>query len=173
MNDCTIIIPCKPYVKRFLTNQFGAPADLRKNRHFFNYFKLLLQKKICRHNKRLHFKQDRKMIYQDEIEVLIDSDTFNRFGFDLTATSVVNFNMFVEDFIKSQSRLFIFAANSFGQTWVNAIRDFQDAFGFSEDEFPTEAIKKDLQRHKDVMENFEKIFGTTVPDCGTSVPANL
>lgn len=167
-----LLLPCKPYIKRHLLNQYGENSlvDLRKNRHYFNYFKMLLERKICRNNKRIHFKKFGKMIYNEEVRILIDDDTFNRYGFDLTATSVVEFNAFLEDNIKTQARLFIFAANSFGQTWVDAIKDFQDTFGFSEDDFPTDSIKKDLQRHKDFYENFEKTFGTSVPDLGACVP---
>lgn len=164
-----LTLPCKPYVKRFLINQFGNPADLRKNRYFFNYLKMILERKICHRNSRFHLKKYGKMIYAEELKILIDDDTFSRYGFDLTATSVVDFNRLIEDYIKAQSRLFIFTANSFGQTWVNAIRDFQDMFGFSEDDFPSDSIKKDLQRHKEILQNLEKTFGQSVPDSGQNV----
>jgi len=167
MNE--LILPCKSYVKRYLINNYGNPVDFRKNRYFGNYFKMLLERKICQHNKRIHLKQYGKQIYKSEVIVFIDDDTFNRFGFDLTAQSVVDFNMFIEDYIKSQSRAIIFTANSFGQAWVDAIRNFQNAFGFSEDDFSTEAIRKDLQRNKEILEILEKSFGTNVPDFGTNV----
>lgn len=165
-----LTLPCKPYVKRFLINQFGNPADLRKNRYFFNYLKMILERKICRYNKRIHFKKYGKIVYSEEVKILIDNDTFNRFGFDVSATSISAFNGFLEDYIKQQARVFIFASVSFGQTWVNAIKDFQDTFGFSEDDFSTDSIKKDLQRHKDFLENIEKTFGACVPNIGASVP---
>lgn len=181
-----LVLPCKPYVRRFLTNQCGTPVDLRKNRYIFNYFKLLLKRKICWRNKRFHlkeyakiayekngktlYKQYGKAIYKDEVKIMIDDDTFNRFGFDMTAHSIGEFNAFMEDYIKSMARLFIFTTNSFGQTWVNSIKNFQDLFGFSEDDFPTESIRKDLQRHNDILKNIEKTFGQSVPNFGQSVP---
>jgi hypothetical protein len=131
---------------------------------------MLLQRKICRYNKRINLKDFGKRIYYEEVRILIDEDTSNRFGFDLTPTSIKEFNAFLEDNIKTQARLLIFQANSFGQTWVDAIKDFQEFFGFSEDDFPTDSIKKDLQRHKAILENFEKTFGTSVPYLGATVP---
>lgn len=166
-----LILPCKSYVKRHLINQYGNPVDLRKNRHYFNYLKLLLQRKQCRYNKRINLKNFGKRVYYEEVKIILDDDTFNRFGFELTPTSVMEFNAFIEDSIKTHARLLIVQANSFGQTWVDAIRDFQEAFGFTEDDFPTDSIKKDLQRHKDILETFEKTFGTNVPNLGASVSA--
>jgi len=166
-----LILPCKSYVKRYLINQFGNPVDLRKNRHYYDYLKLLIQRKICRFNKRTHIKPDgsKSSLYSHSVKIIIDDDTFNRFGFDLTPTSVVKFNTFIEDSIKTQARLFIFTSTSFGHTRVNAIQDFQDAFGFSEDEFPAESITKDLQRHSDFEKKFKKTFGTSVQNYGTCV----
>jgi hypothetical protein len=130
---------------------------------------MLLERKLCRYNKKIDFKRYGKIRYNEEVKIKIDNDTFERFGFDMTATSIMDFNAFLEDFIKSQSRLFIFTSLSFGQTWVNGIRDFQKAFGFSEDDFPTDSIRKDLQRHKDLLENIQKTFGDVVQDSGDVV----
>lgn len=226
-----LVIPCKSYVRRYLINQFGKTVDLRKNKHYFNYFRLLLKRKICWRNKRFHLKeyyqkeyqkndykkeisevkikyQDLikradeleldtsdllnqmnnqikeieknkngktiyrtygKSIYKSQVKIFIDDDTFSRFGFDMTATSIVYFNSFVEDCIKSEARLFIFVANSFGRSIFDSIRDFQNVYGFSEDDFPFETIKQDFQRHKNIFKDFDKILGQSVLDLGQNV----
>jgi hypothetical protein len=162
----TITIPCKPYVKRFLINSFGNPADLSYDRNIYTTFRLLLSRRVHRNAKRVNFKEYGKLIYHEEVEVAINEETFQRYGFSIHRKAVIDFNLFLEAYIKNMARLFILNCQSFGMKRMEAIREFQNTFGFSEDDFPTENILQDIKRNG---EKFQKRFGTAVHKKGTSV----
>lgn len=163
----TILIPCKPYVKRFLYNIFGKPADLSANKFIYKYFVSLLDRQVHRNNKRAHFKQFGKMIYSEEVEIQFNEEIFERYGYDMNRTAVIDFNLFLEDYIKTISRMYILVSHEYCPELSKLIREFQDRAKFSEDDFSFETIKKDIQRNGKFLQDF---FGTIVPDRGTVVP---
>lgn len=163
----TIIIPCKPYVKRFLVNSFGKPADLSFDRHVYKYFQHLLNRRVHRNASRSNFKQYGKLIYHEEVDIAISEETFQRYGFSMHRQAVFDFNVFLEDYIKTIARVFILTCQSFGMKRTQAIREFQDTFGFHEDDYSTENILQDIKRNSD---KFQKMYGTVVRKNGTVVP---
>lgn len=142
-----ITIPCKPYVRRFLVNTYGHPVNLKSDKHAFRYFRLLLQRKMFRNNHRTGFKRNGKMIYRTEVEIILDNDTFKHYGYGMSRQAVIDFNAFFEGYIKKVGRTFIAALESSGWKRWHAIREYQDTFGFREDEYSGEAILQDLKRH--------------------------
>lgn len=162
----TVRIPCKPYVKRFLENSFGKPADLSYDRHVQKYFHHLLSRRVHRNAYRVNFKEYGKLVYHEEVEIGISENTFERHGFSMHRKAVFDFNLFLEDYIKTIMRTFILTCQSFGMKRMHAIRDFQETFGFGEDDYPAENILQDIKRNS---EKYKKMYGTITRKSGTVV----
>jgi len=162
----TITIPCKPYVKKFLINSFGNPADLSYDKHIKKYFLHLLSRRVHRNAARVNFKEYGKLIYHEEVQIAINEEEFNRYGFSMHRKAVFDFNLFLEGYIKSMTRLFILTCQSFGMKRMQAIREFQETFGFSEDDYSSENILQDIKRNG---EKFQKRYGIAVRKKGTPV----
>ncbi len=156
----SVSIHVKPYVKKYLENRFGDPVDLSGDKHINKYFLNLLDKNSYRFDKRIFVFG--KNAYKEEVTILISEDAFERFGFDLSKTSIIDFNNFIEEYIKTQSRLFVGVCSGLGVKVAVAIRNFQNIFQFEEDDFAFETIKKDIQRNGFTSDYFKKL-GTTVP----------
>ncbi|MCD4681110.1 MAG: hypothetical protein K8S00_12065, partial [Bacteroidales bacterium] len=130
---------------------------------------------LSKPSKRYESKINNKF-YTDEIEILISKDNFNRFGYELTKTDTVRFNSRIESLIKFASRLFIANNNSLGISITQSIKEFQDMFGFTDDDFQYDTIKKDFDRHGMKFETrilvafkqeLKKIFLENLSEIGT------
>ena len=155
-----VTIPVKPYVKKYLENRFGSPVDFSGDKHINKYFLNLLEKNNHRNDRRIFIYG--RVAYREEVTILISNDKFERYGFDISKNSNVDFNNFMEEHIKSQSRLFVGVCSAVGMKAAVAIRNFQNTFQFEEDDFAFETIKKDIQRNGYPSDYF-KNFGTYVP----------
>lgn len=167
---CTVEVGCKPYVKRFIENNCGDPADLRKIPELHNAFMFLLKKKTA------HYESMEIGNYQSTIKVLISEDDLYRYGWELTKSGTVLFNRKVERLAKFVMRQFIGLNSSFKIPVSNSIREFQEKFGYTEDEWSYESIKKDFDRNGrvykiDVLNNFKRelqqILMDNLSDLGT------
>jgi hypothetical protein len=150
--EYTITIPCKPYVRRYLVNRFGNPVNLKADKYFYKYFQSLLERKVHRDNHRTSFKRYGRLIYHEEVDIGITEDTFQRWGYDMNRKAVYDFNAFVEHDIKKQARIFILTLQSVGWKRWRAIREFQESWGFKEDEYSGEAILQDIKRNAEKMQ---------------------
>ena len=91
-----------------------------------------------------------KRIIQDEsneTSLVISKDDFYRYGWEMSKSNMLKFNSAVEDEIKFICRLWIMNDKSHGVQLKKSIEDFQKQFGFSEEEFGYETIKKDYLRN--------------------------
>jgi hypothetical protein len=141
-NMVEISIPVKPFVKQFLENKYGSPAFLTAKDPVGKYFQLLLTNNP-------HHRDKRGVRYKESIEIHVSSDQFFRYGFSLSATSVVWFNNFLEHLIKSELFMFLdFHVNRQNIPQKKAIELFMDEAGFCEDTWPFETIKKAHNRHR-------------------------
>lgn len=159
MNEFSVEIPVKPYVKAFLEKNCGNPVKLQNLQEFYREFLKMLRKPL--------FRFDKAEIgnYQCSVVISIPEDVFYRYGWELTKTDTVRFNNMIEDRVKFIMRQFV-AINSSFMTKAMAIREFQREFGFSEDVWSYEAIKKDFDRHGDgagtkVVKNFKEELKAT------------
>lgn len=139
-------VPCKPYVKKFLISSYGNPVNVKKDKHIYKYLQKVLERKLHRNNGRASFKQYGKMIYHEEVELVINKDTFKHNGFDLHREDVTDLNAIFEGHIKKIICVFIFALMSCGFKKINAITEAQKVFGFSEDDMSTELIIQACKR---------------------------
>lgn len=148
--DFTFTIPAKPYVRATVYRLFGEPANISPASNFGKYFNLLLEDDNRNYDSMYKG-------YADEIKVVIPEHTFNHRGYALTRTNVINFNNFVEDYIKRELFLYIDALidastlkffNLSRFTTIQAIEIAQEKFGFSEETFNVEAIRKAYYRYR-------------------------
>ena len=99
-----ITVPEKPYVKRFLENNYGNPVDFRNHPSENEMFKRMLKKP--------NYDNDHK--YKNElckrshaVEIAISDRDFYRHGWELTKTDIVSF-------VKWLMRSFVSTYISFG-----------------------------------------------------------
>ena len=141
MSTFTCKVPVKSYIRSYLENNCGCPADLSELPEVNDFFLSSLRRP------RYHRDNQSKCNYTDSIEIIISEDVFHRFGWQLSKTDTVRFNQRCEAFIKFNSRQFIMANNALGIPVSECIRQFQHLYNFSEDSFSYETIKKDFDRH--------------------------
>ena len=108
MSTFTCKVPVKSYIKSYLENNCGYPADLSGLPEIHDFFLSSLRRP------RFHRDNQSKCNYTDSIEIIISEDVFNRFGWQLSKTDTVRFNQRCEAFIKCNSRQFIMANNALG-----------------------------------------------------------
>jgi len=137
----TCQIPVKSYIKTYIENNCGSPADLTQLPEINSLFLTCLKSPRFSRDKQI------KCNYSHSVDIIISSDYFYRYGWQLSKTDIVHFNTRCEAFIKFNSRQFIMANSSLGIPVSRSIREFQATFKFPEDSFSYDAIKKDFERH--------------------------
>ena len=155
----TVEIPVKPYIKNYLERYYGNPVNFSGVRGLNDFFNLLLEKQTKRRDKQTTLRP-----YTRTVTVVITRDSFYRYGWEITSTSVISFNSLFEFIIKMRSRDKVEVRSKEANKKVaKAIRQLQIDFGFTEDDYSFDAIKKDIQRHTDIFKNRDKNFGLNVP----------
>lgn len=141
----TIKIPCKTYSKHYLEMRFGDPVNLVRDKVLYRQLILSLHKKSNKYRKRyesLAFSN-----YSQSVTIVIKRNDFYRHGWDLTRTEIVEFNQVVEIRAKELMKSYIAPRIAVGYNWVDAITEFQQEYGFIEDIWSFEAIRKECQRN--------------------------
>lgn len=147
----SITIPCKPYTKRFLEYNYGIPVDFTRDQTLYPNFREKLKRKSTRHdNAYTSLSLDK---YCAKVEVKINEDDFYNHGWELTITEIVRFNREIEGRAKLFMYLIVSARISFGMNVIDAVKDFQDKFGFTEEIWPTDSIVRDCRRNMTVHKN--------------------
>lgn len=136
-----IDIAVKPYVRQYIINNCGEPADLREIPMLNDLFWQLIRKPLLRFESLSRPAND---IY---IRIIIPEDKFYRYGWEMSNTGLMKFNRTAESMIKFFMRSYIGMRTKLGFTLSDSIRKFQDEWNFPEDVWTYEAIKKDLSRH--------------------------
>jgi hypothetical protein len=147
-------VPVKPYVKRFLENNYGHPVDFRNYPRENDLFKRMLKKPV--------FEKD--SMYENEllrhshvVDVLISEREFYRHGWELSKTDIISFGKYFEHKAKCVMRTVVGMYVSFGKPLNESILMFQDIYHMEEEYWPYDSIKKDFDRYKKVHEiNFSK-----------------
>jgi len=143
-SEFTIGLHLKPYVKRYLINNFGDPVNLYcVEGQDLKELMIQFLKKSCRKND----KRIKLTTLNKETRIRISESDFYRYGWEISKTDMLKFNNRIESLIKFYARCFIAFDKSFGVPISISIRSFQDEYGFSEEDFPYETIKKDFDRN--------------------------
>lgn len=143
-------VPCKPYVKQFLLQNFNAPDDkwaeivnLGADKQLQHEFRRRLTHPCGRFDN----KYSSLSRYSVVVPVEISRDDFYRYGWALTNTEAVGFSTIVERRVKTMLCTFLDVHKSFGIPLSVAIRKFQAKFGFSEDIWPYDSIRREYNRN--------------------------
>lgn len=138
-----VTVPVKPYVKRFLENNYGNPVDFRSHPRENEMFKRML-KKPCRD---IDHKYKTDLIRQTHaVEVLISDRDFYRHGWEVTKTDIVSFGKHFEKHAKWLMRTVVSTYVQHGSPIDRAILKFQNRFGMEEEYWSFDSIKKDFYR---------------------------
>jgi len=139
--DIEILV--KPYVRQYLINNCGNPADLSHLPKFQELFRKLVRKPMLR------FESLPMPVDSCYVRIVFSKDTFYRYGWEMTRTNMMRFNREIESDLKFVMRTYISSRAALGYTIAQCIRDFQDRFNFPEEVWSYEAIKKDIMRNTD------------------------
>ncbi len=170
----TLQIQVKPYVKKFIENNYGAPADFTnfpaESAHLFK----LLRKPSYRRNSII---TESMNTYSEILEILISEDTFYRYGWELTKTNTIVFGKHYENQLKFFMRTYIAIYTGLGLPLFLSIHKFQQAFDLPEDYWKYDSIKKDFYRNKfkhdinfnnQLLNSIENIILGNLSDLGTN-----
>lgn len=169
----TISVPVKPYVKRFLEINYGCPVDFSNDPKALKEFRKLLRKPVRRDDKKY---PDFLTHYKQEIEIYISEDDFYRFGWELTKTNTIALGKYFQENAKFFMRTVIGIYCGMGLPLNTSISKFQETFGYDEDTWSYESIKKDYYRKgykfkvdfSDIIyKKIEKLFLENLSDLGT------
>lgn len=140
----SIMIPCKPYVRRFLIQNFGDPVNLYSFQNQYIYlFRSFLAKPCKRRDKKLTFKST----LTDSVEFMISDTDFYHFGWEISITDMSTLNSTFEQAAKLFMRTCISIDTSISGSQAQSIRRFQDFYEYPDSIWPFDSIKKDLDRN--------------------------
>jgi len=168
-----VTIPVKAYIKRFIELNYGDPADFTDDPETNKYFLNLLKKPNTYFEKKY---PDEICTYTQEVEVLISGHVFYKYGWELTKTDIVAFGRYFEVRVKFFMRTFIGMYHGVGLPFKNSITKFQERFGFDEDSWAYQSIKKDFYRRgeshiidfdNEIFQKIEKINLRNMYSLGT------
>lgn len=154
-------LPCKPYVKQFLLHEFNDPDDewaeivnLISDRELKSDFILRLEKDGRWENKYKNLYR-----YSERVPVEIKKDDFYRYGWSISNTEAVRFGVKIERRIKHILFLYLDTSVGMGVPLSEAIRRFQAQYGFTEDSWSYDTIRREYNRH---AKHERMIVGTTI-----------
>lgn len=81
------------------------------------------------------------------IQLIISSDDFYRYGWELSITDTVKFGCEIEDRAKLLMKTMVSTNNSLNGSIKMSILHFQERFSFNEDIWPYDSIKKEFFRN--------------------------
>lgn len=142
-------LPCKPYVKQFLLHEYNDPDDawpeiinLSREQELKADFVASLEKAGKWENKYKNLYR-----YSEQVAVEIKKDDFYRYGWSLSNTEAVRFGVKIERRIKRILFLYLDTSVGMGIPLSSAIRRFQNQYGFTEDSWSYDTIRREYNRH--------------------------
>lgn len=140
-----VTVPVKPYVKRFLENNYGDPVCFKNHPRENEMFKRMLKKPDyedeCKYKNEL-------CLHTAAVEIQITERDFYKHGWELTKTDIVSFGKHFEKNAKWLMRSVVGTYVSFGTPPYVAIQKFQERFKMEEEYWSFDSIKKDFFRFK-------------------------
>lgn len=140
-----VSVQVKPYVKRFLENNYGNPVNFNCHPREKEMFKRML-KKPNHHHDSMYKKEF--CLHTQTVEILISDRDFYRHGWELSKTDSISFGKHFEKNAKWLMRSVVSTYISFGVPINIAIEKFQTRLNMEEEYWPYDSIKKDFFRFK-------------------------
>lgn len=139
-----VTIPVKPYVKRFIEVNYGFPADFSGNPDISKLINRCLKKPDTRYDKKY---EKGICTYTETLEIVISQDQFYRYGWEFSKTDIVAFGQEFEAAAKALMRTMVGVYHAIGLPINISIDKFQHRFGYDEDVWNYQTIKKDFYRN--------------------------
>ena len=157
MNNFTVSIPVKSYIKQFLVTNCGNPVDLSNLPDLLLILRRCLKKPINTWNS--CYKNEFKK-HSETIDIIISENDFYRYGWELSKTDIIAFGKEVEIKVKCAMRTTVGIYIGLGLPINTSIYKFQQQFNFNEDTWAYESIKKDFYRNgqKEIISFEDEIF---------------
>lgn len=146
-------LPCKPYVKRFIEQNFGDPADFSRDEELYDNFRSMLTKNNNRQDR--YYSKLFLDKYSDSIRIKITDDDFYRYGWEIPLADMIKLNKKIECRVKILVHTVISSQLAFGFTTSLCVDYFQQQFDYPEDIWKKESIIKECQRNMSVN---KKVF---------------
>lgn len=143
-------IKVKPYIKQYLEINFGAPCKFPSGHFISEYLNVLLTRPT---------KVENYACKDETAEVIISLPevTFRRYGFGLTKTNRRNFNLAIENYIKSQIRAIaesVLCMASINEDWrqkyMELEKEHKELLNLSQLPISAETIKK-IKRYESII----------------------
>jgi hypothetical protein len=182
----SIIIPCKPYVKQFLIQNFGYPVNLYSVANPFSYlFRTYLTKPILLENEKAKKlgrpRQKIRSCFSDSqldvpVEFVLSDHDFYSYGWEMHPLHVRALNTTFEQSAKLFMRTCITIDTLMSGSLAASIRRFQDRYNYPEEVWSFQSIKKDIDRNTtrieidfdtDIYEKIQKILLHNLYKLGT------
>jgi len=141
-----VTVPVKPYIKRYLENNYGSPVDFRNHPRENELFKRML-KKPC--NEANHMYKNELLRQTAEVEITISDRDFYRHGWELSKTDIVSFGKHFEKNVKLLMRTVVSTYVCHGMAVDKSIAKFQTQYKMEEEYWSFDSIKKDFYRFRD------------------------
>lgn len=152
-----IPIRCKKYTQRYLMRNFGNPVkghpylvDIRSDDELREFLNRAIKNPENNRNKWLQSFEGKKR--DCIIELRISSDTFNRYGWELSITDEVHLNSILEARCKKQLLDFLKLQYALHEDLHDAIDEFYRKYGYSERTWPSGSITKIWTRSKSKLD---------------------
>lgn len=142
-----LTIPTKPYVKHWLQIFYGQPANFTRTKELYQLIQNALAKPKHKNQKRI-----KPIAGRVATEVIIQSDDFYRLGWELTETDTRRIAYIMEQKVKEFMRVEVNKGRKHMLSKKEAIIEFQNFYGFTEDIWSWESIR----RHYDRIEAHEQ-----------------
>lgn len=154
----TVTLPCKPYVKCFIEQNYGKPVRFYRDKEVMVIVRLLLSRK----DSKLNFRSINKDVYSDEVTFQINENDYNHYGCILSNQGVMDLHKYFESKVKHLMRSWCASQFAFGLSAVDCVKSFQNKFGYPEHIWKFESIYKDCQRKGVFIKDTEKLLSEQI-----------
>ena len=136
-------IPTKKYIKRYLISELGEKPIMSNDNRFGSKLYDLLE-----HNTNEERKRFSNVRYTETLRIYITQHSFRVRGANLNHTNIKNFNLFVENELKSRFRMYMdFYMNIFPNFKAN-LQTVREHLGIDFEHWDDESIQKDYYRYR-------------------------
>ena len=150
-----VAVHVPPFVKNYLLTNFGVVdpdwislVNLSSDKYLCNLFRGMLIRKDYQFDKRI---ESQKSGFRTEVvNIEISRADFYRYGWALSRTDEVRFSIVLESRCKTILLTYLASAYMVNQNLAECIRKFYQLFGYDEDTWPVDSIRKIWIRDKSI-----------------------
>lgn len=161
MSMFTTRIFCSPRVRAWLLRQYDEPVNLPRRSNFRHAFLNCLQKNFY---PSMAFDRAK---FTAHIDFSLHKDEVQQHGHTLNPNLQYHLNNLIEEQLRNELFIFIYANHINGSTIDEAVAAYQLLMNFTEEQFSLDAIRRAYFRRK---KEYENIFRTSVTQNQTNAP---